>query len=128
MKYLYNSAKKALFAVHRPCHELHIVCPTLQSTLFDAVIQLVMSYCCEVWVIFGGEAAMHKLEQIYTPFLRQLTGFPTKPATKLVDAECGKLPLKHSWLQQSLKYLARLQQMDDNRHHCTVGVTVVCWQ
>ena len=115
MEHLCNSARKALFALHRRCHELHIVCPALQSTLFDAVIRPVLSYCCEVWVILGGKVAMHKLEQVYTQFLRQLIGVPTNTATKLVYAECGKLPLKHSWLQQSLKYLARMQQMDNTR-------------
>ena len=115
MEYLCNSARKALFALHKRCHELHIVCPALQSTLFDTLIRPILSYCCEIWVILGGKVAMQKLEQVHTQFLRQLLGVPTNTATKLIYAECGKLPLKHSWLQQSLKYLARMQRLDDSR-------------
>ena len=115
MEHLCNSARKALFAMYGRCHELHISCPELQCTLFDALVRPVLSYCCEVWVSLGGKVAMQKLEQVYTQFLRQILGVPPTTPTKFVYAELGKLPLKHSWLQQSLKYLARLQQMDEGR-------------
>ena len=115
MELLCNSARKALFAMYGRCHELHISCPALQSTLFDALVLPILSYCSEIWVILGGKVAIQKLEQVYTQFLRQILGVPTTTPTKFVYAEFGKLPLKHSWLQQSLKYLSRLQQMDENR-------------
>ena len=115
MEHLCNSARKALFALYGRCHELHIVCPALQCTLFDTLVRPVLSYCCEVWVSIGGKVAMQQLERVYTQFLRQILGVPTTTPTKFVYAEFGKLPLKHSWLQQGLKYLCRMQQMDDSR-------------
>ena len=42
------SARKALFALHCRCHELHITCPKLKCTLFDALVRPVLLYCCEV--------------------------------------------------------------------------------
>lgn len=58
---------------------------------------------------------MQNLERVHTQFLRQLLGVPISTPNKFILAEFGRLPLKHSWLQQSLKYLSRLQQMDEGR-------------
>ena len=61
---------------------------------------------------------MQKLELVYTHFLRQFLSVPTTIATKFAYAEFSKLLLKHAWpclLQASLKYLARLQKMDEQR-------------
>lgn len=117
MEHLCNSARKSLFALYGRCHELHIVDPALQCTLFDALVCPVLSYCCEVWVSLGGKVAMQQLEQVHTQILRQILGVPATTPTKFVYAEFGKLPLKHtvSWLQQGLKYLSCLSHMDDSR-------------
>ena len=112
---LCNSARKSLFALYGRCHELHIVCPAIQCSFFNALVRPVISYCCEVWVSLGSKAAMQQLERVHTQFLRQILGVPIANPTKFVYAEFGQLPLKHSWLQQGLKYLSRLQQMDDSR-------------
>ena len=115
MEQLCCSARKALFALHGRCHEMHISCPALKRTLFDALVRPVLSYCCEIWVILGGKGALRDLEQVYIQFLRQLLGVPTTTPSKLVYAEFGTLPLKHCWLQQCLRYLSRLQQMNEHR-------------
>ena len=114
-EHLCNSAKKALHALYGRCHELHISCPALQCTLFDALVCPILSYCCEVWVILGAKGILHRLEQVHTQFLRQLLGVPISTPTKFVYAEFGKLPLSHSWLQQSVRYLSRLVKMDEHR-------------
>ena len=51
---------------------IYVSCPVLKRTLFDALVRPILSYCCEIWVILGGKGAMHKLEQVYIQFLRQL--------------------------------------------------------
>lgn len=114
LEHLCNSARRALHALQGRCHELHIRDPALQCMLFDALIRPILSYACEIWVALGL-SAMQKLEQVYTRFLRQLLGVPTQTPSKFLYAEFGKLPLEHSWLQQGLRYLSRLQQMDDQR-------------
>ena len=115
MDQLCASARKAVFALHGRCHEMHITSPALQLMLFDALVRPVLSYCCEVWVILGGQDALQSLEQVQTQFLRQILGVSTRTATKFILAEFGRLPLKHSWLQQCLKYLERFSKMSDDR-------------
>ena len=44
MEHLCNSARKALFAMYGRCHEMHISSPTLQSTVFDALVRPILSY------------------------------------------------------------------------------------
>ena len=39
MEHSCNSARKSLFALYGRCHELHIVCPALQCSLFDALVR-----------------------------------------------------------------------------------------
>lgn len=96
MEQLCSSARKALFALYGRCHEMHISCPVLKCTLFDALIRPILSYCCEIWVILGGKGALQSLEQVHIQFLRQLLGVPLNTSSKLVYAEFGTLSLKHS--------------------------------
>ena len=74
MEQLCCLAWKALFALYGRCHdhELHITCPKLKCTLFDALVQPRLSYCCKIWVILGGKVAMHSLEHVYSQFLHQI--------------------------------------------------------
>jgi len=44
------SRKKAVFALQRRCAKLHIFDPALQCQLFDALVKLVLSYGCEIWL------------------------------------------------------------------------------
>ena len=116
MEHLCNSARKALFALYGRCHEMQVSCPSLKCLLFDALVRPILSYASEIWVCLdGGKVAMQNLERVQTQFLRQLLGVPVSTSTKFILAEFGKLPLKHSWLQQSLKYLSRLQKLDETR-------------
>jgi len=44
------SGKKAVFALRRRCAKLRIFDLALQCQLFDALVKLVLSYGCEVWL------------------------------------------------------------------------------
>jgi hypothetical protein len=44
------SGKKAIFALRRRCAKLRIFDLALQCQLFDALVKLVLSYGCEVWL------------------------------------------------------------------------------
>ena len=115
IEHLCNSANKALFAMYGRCHELQITSPSLKCRLFDALVRPILSYASEILVILGGKVALQSLERVHVQFLRQLLGVPISTSTKFILAEFGRLPLKHSWLQNSLKYLSRLQKMDEGR-------------
>ena len=73
MEQLCASARKAVFALHGRCHEMHITSPAMQVMLFDALVRPILSYCCEVWMVLGGvKGALSSLEQVQTQFLRQI--------------------------------------------------------
>ena len=113
--HLCNSARKALFAMRRRCHELGLHQPQQICRLFDALVHPIMCYACEIWGVLGGKSALDNMEKLYTGFLKQLLGVPVTTSTRLVYAEFGRLPIRHFWLQQGLKYMNRLLKMDDTR-------------
>ena len=115
IQYLCNSARKAVFGLLGRCHELHICQPLLKLKLFDALVRPIMLYACEVWAIVGGKQALEDMERVEIRFLKMLLGVPQNTSSKLVHAEFGRLPLKHCWLQQCIKYLKRFLSLDDNR-------------
>ena len=59
--------------------------------------------------------ALEDMERVEIRFLKMLLGVPQNTSSKLVHAEFGRLPLKHCWLQQCIKYLKRFLSLDDNR-------------
>lgn len=87
------SARKALFALHARCHELHIHDPRLKCKLFDALVQPILTYACEVWSVVGNVTLLHKLERIHIDFLKRLLGVHNNASVKLTYAEFGRLPL-----------------------------------
>ena len=109
------SARKALFAMYATCRKLHIYEPTLRCKLFDALVRPVLSYSCELWALAGGEVAMKQLEKVHLTFLKKLLGVPDQTTTKMVYAECGRMPLKHFWWKQCMKYLHRMHELEDTR-------------
>ena len=109
------SARRALFAMYGRCHELHIHDPRLKCKLFDALVQPILTYACEVWSVVGNLSALEKLERIHIGFLKKLLGVHNHASAKLTYAEFGRLPLSHQWLQQSLKYMHRMLHMEDDR-------------
>ena len=109
------SARRALFAMYGRCHELHIHDPRLKCKLFDALVQPILTYACEVWSVVGNLSALEKLERIHIGFLKRLLGVHNGASSKLTYAEFGRLPLRHQWLQQSVKYMHRMLNMEDHR-------------
>ena len=109
------SAKRALFAIYGRCHELHIQDPRLKCKLFDALVQPILTYACEIWSVVGNLSALQKLERIHVGFLKKLLGVHSNASSKLTYAEFGRLPLSHQWLQQSLKYMHRMFELEDQR-------------
>ncbi len=115
MEYLCTAARKAMHAVLGRCFEIPIHAPQLKCMLFDALVQPILNYACEVWASVGGKNALEDLQRVELRFLKMLLGVPPNTSDRLVYAEFGRLPLRHTWAQQSLKYLDRVMRMDEGR-------------
>ena len=108
-------ARKALFAMYGRCRQLHIHEPQLRCKLFDALVRPILSYSCELWALAGGAVAMKQLEKVHLTFLKKLLGVPDQTTTKMVYAECERMPLKLFWWKQCMKYLKRMNELEDCR-------------
>jgi len=107
------SGKKAIFALHRRCAELRIFDLALQCQLFDALVKLVLSYGCEVWL---DHMAREQLEVVHRAFLKSSLGVSTTTSSYVVLAEFGRFPLEIFWWQQTMRFLSRVSyEVDSDR-------------
>ena len=126
MEQLAVAARKAMFALLGRCRQLHIHKPDMKCRLFDCLVRPILSYACELWsVVPKGKVAMKQLEQVHIGFLRRLLGVPISTTKKMIHAEFGRLPLKHFWWSQSVRYIQRMHELDDNRL-CKVAFVAEC--
>ena len=65
IEHLCNSAKKAIYGLYGRCHELHLHDPKTKCMLFDALVRPILNYCCEIWALTGGQAAMDMMERVH---------------------------------------------------------------
>jgi len=105
VEHLAAAGQKAVFALKRRCADLKINDLAIVCQLFDALVKLVLSYGCELWV---DEPATKSLEAIHRSFLKSLLGVNDTIPSRIVLAEFGRFPLILFWHQQALKYKARM--------------------
>jgi hypothetical protein len=105
VEHLAAVGQRAVFALRRRCADLKINDPAIMCQLFDALVKLVLSYGCELWV---NEPATKSLEVIHRSFLKSLLSVNDTTPSRIVLAEFGRFPLILLWRQQALKYKARM--------------------
>ena len=108
---LCKAARRAMFGLQRRCQQLSIHDPVLKCKLFDTLVRPILCYCCEIWYVLGGKAALDDLERIEIGFLKVLLGVQVHTKTLHVLAEFGRYPLHVTWQLQAAHYLGRLEQM-----------------
>ena len=113
--YLHQAARRAMFGLYRRCQQLHIHDPALKLKLFDTLVKPILSYCCEVWSIWGSKSSLDNLERIELSFLKQLLGVQVHTKTLHVLAEFGRYPLRLFWMDQAAKFARRLDLMEPQR-------------
>ena len=67
---LCRAARRAMFGLQRRCQQLSIHDPVLKCKLFDTLLRPILCYCCEIWYVLGGKAALDDLERIEIGFLK----------------------------------------------------------
>jgi len=103
---LLASARKATFGLHRQCANLRIINPRLKCQLFDALVYPILSYGCEIWgsnSLYGED-----LERWHRQFMRQVLGLPSHSPSSMLYGELGRMPLRHRWYKQTLRFWNRL--------------------
>ena len=103
---LLASALKATFGLHRQCANLRTIDPRLKCQLFDALVYPILSYGCEIWgsnSLYGED-----LERWHRQFMRQVLGLPSHSPSSMLYGELGRMPLRHRWYKQTLRFWNRL--------------------
>ncbi len=85
-----KAARRSMFGLQRRCQQLSIHDPVLKCKLFDTLVRPILCYCCEIWYVLGGKAALDDLERIEIGFLKVLLGVQVHTKTLHVLAEFGR--------------------------------------
>ena len=75
----------------------------------------ILSYCCEIWSIWGSKSSLDDLDRIELSFLKQLLGVQVHTKTLHVLAEFGCYPLRLFWMDQAAKFARKLDLMEPER-------------
>ena len=103
---LLASARKATFCLHSRCANPRITDPRLKCQLFDALVYPILSYGCEIW---GSNPSYGEdLERWHRQFMRQVLGLPSHSPSSMLYGELGRMPLRHRWYKQTLRFWNRL--------------------
>jgi hypothetical protein len=103
---LLASARKATFCLHSRCANLRIADPRLKCQLFDALVYPILSYSFEIW---GSNPSYGEdLESWHRQFMRQVLGLPSHSPSSRLYGELGRMPLRHRWYKQTLRFWNRL--------------------
>ena len=105
LQILCKAAKRAMFGLHRRCHQLHIHDLVMNYKLSDTLVKPVLCNCCEVWSVLGSKADLDDLVRVDLGFLKGLLGVQMYTNTLYVFASFGRYPLRIAWQSQASKYL-----------------------
>jgi len=103
---LLASARRATFYLHSRCSALRITDPRLKCQLFDALVYPILSYGCEIWS--PNPSHGEDLERWHRLFMRQVIGLPSHCHSSMLYGELGRMPLRHRWHKQTLRFWNRL--------------------
>jgi len=118
--HLLASAHRAVYAVNQKCHVSHIHLPASKCKLFDSLVMPICTYACEVWVpgMFSDpshdKCLKNDIERLHINFLRGLFNLRKSTSVWMILREFGRLPIFFYWWSKVLKFLARLQKLDDS--------------
>jgi hypothetical protein len=107
---LLRSARRETFYIHSRCSALRITDPRLKCQLFDALVYPILSYGCEIWSPNPSHGEV--LERWHRQFMRQVLGLPSHSYSSMLYGELGRMPLRHRWHKQTLRFWNRLLVAD----------------
>ena len=115
---------------------LHHIRKNILFKLFDALLQPVVAYACQVWLpstglfkLFGRDhkstdttktIALDPLEKIHLSLLKWTMGVNKYTSNAAVWGDCGRYPLGVELSKLVFSYRERLELMDSNHTDCLV--------
>jgi hypothetical protein len=109
--------RKAMHALLAMCKQHHIVQPDFKLRLYNAMVDPVLSYACQVWGpwLFHSrrglpvEAAQHVLaDKVYRDFLRLMAGVGKRVNKHLLLQDFGRMPLLWRWVALATRLWCKL--------------------
>ena len=102
-KQLVGQAEKALYALYKKIRNISIPVD-LQLKLFDALIEPILLYSCEVW----GFENVTIIEKIHLKFLKRIMGVRSSTPNFMVYGETGRYPLEINIKIRLLNFWSKL--------------------
>jgi len=95
-----------MHSVRRRLADLDLGCPHAQFRLFDVMVDTVLSYGVEMWgpQLMCENPCTTPAEKLHLAFLRGVLGVRQGTASRVVLAECGRLPLALRWTKRLTKF------------------------
>lgn len=114
-------ARRALHAMFNQCFRVGLHSATVQSNLFNVLVQPIMEYGCEVWGAYhvsdwerchwgdDGDA-----EVFHRDMLRRCFSVRRSTPGIFMLEELGRTPIMHSWFSRCCKWWNRIVCREDN--------------
>ena len=101
---------RALFGLKKIFHENPYMSPDTQISLFQTLVESVMSYSCEIW----GFREAEEMEKIYIGFLKSILGVRKSTPSAYVHIELGTTPLILKRKERIIKYWFKILNLDNS--------------
>ena len=80
--------------------------------VFDAMVKPILCYCSEIW----GYKYVEKIEKVQIKFCKQYCNLSQNTSDILALRECGRLPLRITYIPNCITFWLRLLRMESNRY------------
>ena len=110
---LAQAGRKAMHALLSTCRKHHLVQPFIKLRLFDALVEPVMSYACQVWGPWVFHGMLEKpwstgSEEVHLDFLRIMAGVGRQVKRELLLWEFMRYPIMWHWVRLEARFWQRL--------------------
>ena len=101
-----------MHAVLSMCKRGKLVQPAFKLRLFDAVVEPVLSYGCQVWGPWAwslSEPLCCPAEKVHLDFLRIMAGAGKQVKQQLLICDFARYPVSHHWVALAVRWWATLR-------------------
>ena len=114
---LAQAGRKAMHALLSTCRKHHLVQPFIKLRLFDALVEPVMSYACQVWGPWVFHGMLEKpwntgSEEVHLDFLRIMAGVGRQVKRELLLWEFMRYPIMWHWVRLVARFWQKIRASD----------------
>ena len=111
-KYICDQARKALFKVKSDLKHVGTLPPVIMMYIFNAVVRPILTYGSDVWGV--NKMGMEEVDKFFMQFLKRTLGVKQSTSSIIVIGETGQIPPSTDCMCNVVKFLNRLEYMDNN--------------